>query len=306
MAKNWRAAAQSGGLAKSLQDAGGSLLFGGGDGPRETVALRAADIVPNPDQPRRHFDVTELENLAASLRAVGQLSPILVKRHPTEPRRYMLAAGERRWRAAGVAGLNILAAHILDDAADSDQIALIENLQRVNLSPVEEAEGVQRLIDRHNYTQEQAGGLLGRSRTEINTTLSLLRLHPSIRRACVTSHAELSKAVLLEIARMQTNEQLNAWEHARKGELTAREARRQRRETAQNDEAAERPAAAGSALPTPKALLASLARVNNVLRAAGDSWGAGARGLAPAEREALDAMLAELDAARDLIYGLLE
>jgi ParB family transcriptional regulator, chromosome partitioning protein len=303
MAKNWRSAAESGGLAKSLQGVGGSLLFGGGDGARETVALRTADILPNPDQPRRYFDIDELENLAASMRAVGQLSPILVKRHPNSPRQYLLVAGERRWRAAGLAGIATVSAHILEDSADNDQVALIENLQRVNLSPVEEAEGVQRLIERHSYSQEQAGGLLGRSRTEVNTTLSLLRLHPSIRQSCVTSHSNLPKAVLLEIARMSTAEQMSAWEQARNGGLTAREARRRRKETVEADDV---PRRAAPGLPTPKALLASLSRINNSLRSAGDAWGAGGKALAPKEREALASMLEELDSARDLINDLLD
>lgn len=304
MAKNWRAAAAAGdggALAKSLKGAGDSLLFGDG-GARETVTLRTADVFPNVNQPRRHFDVDELENLAASMRAVGQLAPVLVKRHPTQPRQYMLTAGERRWRAAGIAGLNELSAHILDDDADSDQIALIENLQRVNLAPVEEAEGVQRLIDRHGYNQEQTGRLLGRSRTEINTTLSLLRLHANIRQACVTSHADVPKAVLLEIARMPATDQLTAWPDVRAGGLTAREARRRRREATEREPGEPRPSPAP---PTPKALLASLTRITNVLRTAEDSWGAGGRGLPAEEREALAAMQDELQAASELIDRLL-
>lgn len=227
MARNWRAAGGDA-LAKGLTGAG-DLLFGGGADLRETVSLRIADVMPNPAQPRRHFDESELQQLADSLKAVGQLSPILVKPHPEVARRYLLVAGERRWRAAGLAGLATVAAHVLPAEADTDQVALIENLQRVNLSPVEEAEGIQRLIDRHGYAQEQAGALLGRSRTEINTTLSLLRLHETIRRACVTSHTDLSKALLLEIARMAPEEQLAAWDHARGGGLTVRAARSVRR-----------------------------------------------------------------------------
>lgn len=229
--RNWRKAGGADALAKGLGKAaggGGGLLFGGGD-LRDTVSLRLTDVVPNPGQPRRHFDEGELLQLAESLRAVGQLSPILVKPHPEEPRRYLLVAGERRWRAADLAGLATVAAHILDRDADAERIALIENLQRVNLAPVEEAEGIQRLVERHGYAQEQAGALLGRSRTEVNTTLTLLRLHPSIRKACVTSHTGLPKALLLEIARMEPPQQLAAWERAKAGALTARDARSARR-----------------------------------------------------------------------------
>jgi len=225
--RNWRKAGSADTLAKGLQGIGSDLLFGGS--LRDTVSLRLTDVVPNPHQPRRIFDQSELQQLAASMQAVGQLTPILVKPHPQEARRYLLIAGERRWRAADLAGLGTIAAHILGDEADVDQIALIENLQRVNLAPIEEAEGIQRLIDRHGYAQEQAGALLGRSRTEVNTTLTLLRLHPSIRKSCVTSHTDLPKALLLEIARMDTPQQLAAWEQAKAGALTVRGARATRR-----------------------------------------------------------------------------
>lgn len=227
--RNWRKAGAADALAKRLTGGGTDLLFGGG-GLRDTVSLRLGDVLPNPGQPRRHFDEAELRQLADSLLGVGQLSPILVKPHPDEPRRYLLVAGERRWRAADLAGLGTIAAHILDEDADAGRIALIENLQRVNLAPIEEAEGIQRLIERHGYAQEQAGALLGRSRTEINTTLTLLRLHPSIRKACVTSHTSLPKALLLEIARMELPQQLAAWEQAKAGALTARVARAARKD----------------------------------------------------------------------------
>jgi ParB family transcriptional regulator, chromosome partitioning protein len=227
MARNWRKPGGADALAKGLQ--GTDLLFGGDGTQRDTVSLRLGDVEPNPDQPRRFFDVEELNQLASSLQAVGQLSPVLVKVHPSEPHRYLLIAGERRWRAAGIAGMTHIQAHILPGDADLDQIALIENLQRINLSPVEEAEGIQRLIDKHGYSQEQAGGLLGRSRTEINTTLSLLRLAPAVRRECVTSHNVLPKALLLELARMPSREQAEAWERAKSGELTVRTARAERK-----------------------------------------------------------------------------
>lgn len=260
MARNWRKAGGSEALAKGLQ--GTDLLFGGDDSLRETVSLRLTDVMPNPDQPRRFFDQDELQQLANSFRNVGQLSPILVKTHPSEPHRYLLIAGERRWRAAELAELTHIAAHILPTEADLDQIALIENLQRINLSPVEEAEGIQRLIDRHNYSQEQAGSLLGRSRTEINTTLSLLRLKPEIRQACVTSHSALSKALLLELARMSPGEQLTAWERAKAGELTTRAARAERRST--------KPISTPKSDPTlvdPLRILGQLARMQSDLNA---------------------------------------
>lgn len=234
MVKNWRkpAGQQPAAVAKSIGDSldrpGADLIFGAADGLRDTVLLRLTDIEPNPNQPRRHFDEEELQALSFSLREVGQLSPILVQAHPTEPKRFLLVAGERRWRAAGMAGLTKIMAHILPTDANTDQIALIENLQRVDLSPVEEAEGIRRLIETHEYNQEAVGDLLGRSRTEVNTTLTLLRLHATIRTDCVTSHNDVPKAVLLELARMEEVDQLSLWLKVKKGELTAREAREYR------------------------------------------------------------------------------
>ena len=233
MVKNWRKVggaqqpvARS--IGETLERPGADLIFGAADGLRDTVLLRLADVEPNPHQPRRHFDEEELQALSFSLREVGQLSPILVTAHPTEPKRFRLVAGERRWRAAGMAGLTKIMAHILPTDANTDQIALIENLQRVDLSPVEEAEGIRRLIETHDYNQEAVGDLLGRSRTEVNTTLTLLKLHPGIRDECVTSHNDVAKAVLLELARMDEPDQLSLWLKVKQGELTAREAREYR------------------------------------------------------------------------------
>lgn len=229
MVKNWRKAGAQQPVVKSIGESlerpGADLLFGNTEGLRDTVMLRLTDVVPNPYQPRRHFDATELQALSHSLREVGQLSPILVTPHPTEPKHFMLVAGERRWRAAEMAGLGRIMAHILPAETNTEQIALIENLQRVDLSPVEEAEGIRRLIETHDYHQEEVGELLGRSRTEVNTTLTLLKLHPDIQRDCVTSHSEMPKAVLLELARMEPAQQLPLWEKAKRQGLTVREAR---------------------------------------------------------------------------------
>lgn len=300
MAKNWRKAGASDSLARGLQGAG-DLLFGGDEHLRETVSLRLADVEPNPEQPRRHFDEAELQQLADSLRSVGQLAPVLVKPHPSERRRYLLVAGERRWRASGLAGFSTIAAHILSDDADLDQIALIENLQRVNLSPVEEAEGIQRLIDRHAYSQEQAGTLLGRSRTEVNTTLTLLRLKPEIRRDCVTSHSDMPKALLLEIARMDPAAQAAAWKRAKAGTLTARTARAQRRGVAEEE-------AGGQGRPTvsPTRFIAALPKVQSGLDSGLAALEAERPALRAKDYERLRALRARLDDYAAVIDRILE
>lgn len=306
MAKNWRKAGvgASDALARGLQGAG-DLLFGGDEHLRETVSLRLADVKPNPEQPRRHFDEAELQQLADSLRSVGQLAPILVKPHPSERRRYLLVAGERRWRASALAGFTTVAAHILSDDADLDQIALIENLQRVNLSPVEEAEGIQRLIDRHAYNQEQAGTLLGRSRTEVNTTLTLLRLKPEIRLDCVTSHTEVPKALLLEIARMDPAAQAAAWKRAKAGTLTTRLARAQRRGVAE-DETGEQGSGQGPAAVSPARFIAALPRMQSGLESGLAVLETERPALRPRDCERLRALRARLDDYAAAIDRILE
>lgn len=305
--RNWRKAGGADSLAKSLKDAGGlkgggDLLFGGG-ALRDTVSLRLTDVVPNPHQPRRFFDEAELQQLAQSLQTVGQLSPILVKPHPSEPRRYLLVAGERRWRAADIAGLGTIAAHILGDGTDVDQIALIENLQRVNLSPVEEAEGIQRLVDRHGYAQEQAGALLGRSRTEVNTTLTLLRLHASIRKACVTSHTDLPKALLLEIARMDVPQQFTAWEQAKKGTFTVRAARAVRMTAEAGDAPSPAPAAPA---PAPKRFIATLPKLQKGLESGLAALEAERPALSGTDTERLLELRRQLDSYAAMIDRILE
>lgn len=311
MVKNWRkpASPQPAAVAKSIGDSldrpGADLIFGTADGLRDTVLLRLTDIEPNPNQPRRHFDEEELQALAFSLREVGQLSPILVQAHPTEPKRFLLVAGERRWRAAGMAGLTKVMAHILPVDANTDQIALIENLQRVDLSPVEEAEGIRRLIETHDYNQEAVGDLLGRSRTEVNTTLTLLKLHPTVRSECVTSHNDVPKAVLLELARMEEVDQLSLWLKVKKGELTAREARDYRARL-------QRPAQGDRGTPpvkpvTAKKFIAGLGKLEESLSAGIEAVAEkGSAKLKPEERARLEALRQTLARMTDRLEGLLE
>ena len=312
MVKNWRKpaghqqpAVVARSIGESLERPGADLIFGAADGLRDTVLLRLTDVEPNPNQPRRHFDEEELQALSFSLREVGQLSPILVQAHPTEPKRFLLVAGERRWRAAGMAGLPKIMAHILPTDANTDQIALIENLQRVDLSPVEEAEGIRRLIETHDYNQEAVGDLLGRSRTEVNTTLTLLKLHPSIRTDCVTSHNDVPKAVLLELARMEEVDQLSLWLKVKKGELTAREAREYR---ARLQRAPEPAKAAGGVKPvTARKFIAGLGKLEESLCAGIEAVEEkGGAKLKPEERarlEALREMLAQMAGRLDGILG---
>ncbi len=141
------------------------------------IAVNAID--PNPNQPRVHFDEASLAELTASISAIGILQPILVR--PDENGRYQLIAGERRWRAASRAGLQMIPAivRVTDDVSSVEQ-ALVENLHRQDLTPLEEAAAYQQLLEDFNMTHEQVASKVGKSRSAITNALRLLGLPPSI------------------------------------------------------------------------------------------------------------------------------
>ena len=140
--------------------------------------IPVGDITPNPNQPRVHFDEETLAELTASIQQIGVLQPILVR--PTEDG-YELIAGERRWRAAGRAGLAMIPAVVreTDDEASIEQ-ALVENLHRQDLTPLEEAAAYQQLLEDFELTHEQLADRVGKSRSAITNTLRLLGLPPGI------------------------------------------------------------------------------------------------------------------------------
>lgn len=144
------------------------------------VTLRLNDIEPNKNQPRQIFDNDALSELADSIREHGVLQPLIVR--PMLDGSYQLVAGERRWRASRLAGLTEVPV-IVRALTDSEVavIALIENLQREDLNPIEEAEGISRLIQEHGFTQEQAAEKLGKSRSALTNTLRLMKLPEKVR-----------------------------------------------------------------------------------------------------------------------------
>ncbi len=152
----------------------------GTPGPTEIAVDR---VRPNPYQPRRHFDAAELATLTASIREHGVLQPILVTEAVDG---YELVAGERRLRAAIAAGLERIPAIVrqLDDRSRLE-IALIENLQREDLDPIEAAHGFRRLIDEFGFTHEQLASRVGRARSTVANTLRLLDLSPAVQTAVV-------------------------------------------------------------------------------------------------------------------------
>ncbi|MGB0496710.1 MAG: ParB/RepB/Spo0J family partition protein [Rubricella sp.] len=138
-------------------------------------------IAPNPDQPRRHFAEAELDELASSIRERGVLQPLILRPDPSGAGRFQIVAGERRWRAAQKAKLHELPAIVreLDDATVLE-IAIIENIQRADLNPVEEARAFRQLMEKFGHTQEKLAEGLGKSRSHIANLLRLLTLPDSV------------------------------------------------------------------------------------------------------------------------------
>ena len=136
-------------------------------------------VEPNPGQPRRDFDEEELESLASSIREHGVVQPLTVR--PTAKGYYQIIAGERRWRAARLAGLSEVPAVIMDaDDKKTMELALIENLQRQDLNPVEEAQGYQVLMSEYGMTQEETAQRVGKSRPAVANALRLMNLCPEV------------------------------------------------------------------------------------------------------------------------------
>lgn len=141
--------------------------------------LRIAEIEPNRDQPRKTFSDEAITALAESIREHGMLQPILVR--PLDTGGYQIVAGERRWRAARMLGLDEVPVNIRElSDTETMQIAIIENLQRENLNPVEEASGYNELIEKYGMTQEQVAKMVGKSRSAVANAVRLLSLPPRV------------------------------------------------------------------------------------------------------------------------------
>ena len=186
------AAARKRGLGMGLS----ALLGGGGDdggpdlpaatdrggSPATPQRMPVEFLRPSPVQPRRHFGEEDLEALAASLREHGVLQPLLVRPAARGGAGYEIVAGERRWRAAQRAGLHEVPV-VVRELGDREalELALVENVQRADLSPLEEAEAFRRLIDEFGHTQEVLAEAVGKSRSHVANTLRLLGLPPALR-----------------------------------------------------------------------------------------------------------------------------
>lgn len=165
-----------GGLGKGLD----ALFVDNNTDTQTPTSLSLGEIEPNRDQPRKHFEATALSDLADSIRQHGVLQPLVVRPMPNGS--YQLVAGERRWRAARMAGVNQVPV-IIRELTDKEamEITLIENLQREDLNPMEEAAGYHELMEKFNLTQEQASQRVGKSRPVIANALRLLTLPLAVR-----------------------------------------------------------------------------------------------------------------------------
>jgi ParB family chromosome partitioning protein len=150
---------------------------------RNEMLVPVETIHPNPDQPRRHFDADDLNDLAGSIRSKGIIQPLVVRAHPVKAGQYEIVAGERRWRASQLAQLHELPV-VVREFSDLDvlEIAIIENIQRADLNPIEEAIGYRQLMDKFGHTQEQMAEALGKSRPHIANVLRLLVLPEDVQR----------------------------------------------------------------------------------------------------------------------------
>ena len=172
--------------------------------PRPTRAPQIArspieQLAPNPAQPRRHFDPTKLAELAQSIKAHGIIQPIVVRPHAEEagkPRRYQIIAGERRWRAAQKAGLHSVPVVLRDDIEKEDELelALIENIQRADLNPIEEAKAYYDLARLRSYTQEELAKRVGKDRSTIANALRLLKLPPKVQQLVIEGKLSMGHA----------------------------------------------------------------------------------------------------------------
>ena len=176
-------------------------------------------IVPNPQQPRKYFDEKSLNELAQSIRAQGVLQPLVVRKHPELPNQYELVAGERRWRALkkiDVAQVPVILRNVSDN--EILEVSLLENIQRENLTVIEEAQSYHDLLKIHRYTQEELAKKLGRDRSTIANMLRLLHLPSALKNDLETGritsgHARCILALPNEGVQLEMRQRLlrNSW-----------------------------------------------------------------------------------------------
>ncbi|MGR3484314.1 MAG: ParB/RepB/Spo0J family partition protein [Paracoccaceae bacterium] len=184
------------GLGRGLSALMADLPDARADAPPAPDRNLAVDALhPNPNQPRKAFDAAALSDLAASIRAKGVIQPLIVRPSPTAPGQHEIVAGERRWRAAREAGLREVPVIVRQfDDTEVLEVAIVENVQRADLNPIEEARAYQALIERFGHTQAQLAEAMGKSRSHISNQMRLTQLPPAVQEmtasgALSTGHA---------------------------------------------------------------------------------------------------------------------
>lgn len=168
------------GLSALMSDIGSDVQAQNG-ARRPDMMVPVERVKPNPGQPRRHFDPELLDDLAASVREKGIIQPLIVRPVADAPGTYEIIAGERRWRAAQMAQLHEIPVIVRDyDDTEVLEIAIIENIQRADLNPVEEAAGYHQLMNKFGHTQEKLAAALGKSRSHIANSMRLLQLPDTV------------------------------------------------------------------------------------------------------------------------------
>jgi ParB family transcriptional regulator, chromosome partitioning protein len=187
---------KSKGLGRGLSALIGENVLAEGGKVEGKYLVELNKIVANPNQPRVSFKEEEIESLAKSIEQKGVLQPLILRE--IEEGKYQIIAGERRWRAAKIAGLVSVPA-IIRDAEDTEvfEVALIENIQRENLNPMEEAEAYKKLIEEYGYTQEKVAQIISKSRSHIANLLRLHNLPDKIKNALRNNEISLGHAKLL-------------------------------------------------------------------------------------------------------------
>jgi ParB family chromosome partitioning protein len=205
-----------------------------------SFTVNVSAIEADPDQPRRHFDQASLEDMAASFKTVGLLQPVLLRKHPKIRRRWIIVAGERRWRAAKLAGWTEITA--IETVANMAEATLIENIQRSDLTVMEEGRALQKMMQTHFWTQERCATTLGIDAPRVSAALNVLTL-PNAFLADVTSGAvSVPRNVLVELARIKEaplRDKMIAL--AREGDLTIRLLRAGRKEAGAGETPADAP-----------------------------------------------------------------
>lgn len=207
---------------------GKDIFFGTSEDLPRIIEIDLSKINPNPDQPRKTFNQESLKELAATIEKHGLIQPITVKKINSEDG-YILVAGERRLRAFELLGRTSIPAILTN--GNADEIALIENIQREDLDPLDEAEALEFMIKRYGYTQEQLGAIIGKAQNTVSQTLILLKL-PTIIREQYKTVPHINKSILTEIAKLKNeNQQMKLWNQIIHGKLTTVKATRKNQTT---------------------------------------------------------------------------